>query len=133
MKRQDNTPLKLLKITLENEEQVEEVLKSGVCIGNLWIQPEIKYRSPKVVQCFKCLTFGHISACCKSKHEYCSVCSQEGHNHKNCTNRENEKFKNCNGSHHGSFQVLPSQAREIKRIVLSKPIPDSKLVGQTQT
>ena len=63
-KRQDTTPLKVLNITLENEEQVEGVLKSGVCIGNLWIQPEIEYRPPKVEQCFKCLKFGHISACC---------------------------------------------------------------------
>ena len=122
VKRQDNTPLKLLKITLENE-QVEGVLKSGVCIGNLWIQPEIEYRPPKVVQCFKCLKFGHISAWCKSKHEYCSICSQEGHNHKNCTNRENEKCKNCNGSHAAVSRYCPVKQEKLEELCSRKQYP----------
>ena len=114
VKRQDNNPLKLLKITLANEEQVEGALKSGVCIGNLWIQPVIEYRTPKVVQCFKCLKFGHTSACCKSRHEYCSIYSQEGHNHKNCTNREIEKCKNCNGSHAAVSRYCPVKQEKLE-------------------
>ena len=111
VKRQDKTPLKLLKITLENEEQVEGALKSEVCFGNLRIQPEIEYRPPKVVQCFKCLKFGHISAFCKSRHEHCSICPHEGHNHKNCT-KENEKCKNCNGPHAAVSRYCPIKQEE---------------------
>ena len=46
---------------------MEYALKCGVCNGNLWIQPETEYRPPKVVYCFKCVRFGHISGFCKSR------------------------------------------------------------------
>ena len=126
MERQDNTPLKLLKITPENGEQVEGALKSGVCSGNLWTQPEIEYRLTKVVQCFKCLNFGHNSACCKSRHKYCSICLQEGHNHKNCTNRENKNCKNCNGSHAAVSRYCSIKQEKIEELCSQKqyPIPN---------
>ena len=121
-KTQDNTPLKLLKITLENDEQAQGALTSVVCIGNLWIQPEIEHRPPKVVQSFKCLKFGHISACCKSRHEYCSICSQDGHNNKNCTNRKNEKCEKC-GSHSAVSRYSPVKQEKLEELCSQKQYP----------
>ena len=94
MKRQNSTPLKLLKVTLGNENQWNMHVFPRRWFGKLWIRTEIGYRPPKGVQFFKCLKFGRISTCCESNDEYYTICSQEDHNHKNCTNREKEKCKN---------------------------------------
>ena len=92
-------PLNLLKIIMQNEEQVNKALTEGVCIGNLWLQVELEQRPPRDIQCYKCLKFGHISAACRAKTSRCSICSLDGHNHKSCAENAISKCKNCGGSH----------------------------------
>ena len=78
---------------------------------------------PKVVQSSKCLKYGHISACCKTRHECCCIYSQEGHNHKNCTNRENEKCNKCNGSHAAVSRYCLVKQEKVEELCSRKQYP----------
>ena len=49
VKRPNNSPLRMLKLTLENEENGQRALADSVCIGNLCIRPEIEARASKVI------------------------------------------------------------------------------------
>ena len=49
VKRPNNSPLRMLKLTLEKEENGQRALADSVCIGNLWIRPEIEARASKVI------------------------------------------------------------------------------------
>lgn len=98
-KRQDGTPMHLVKVDTETEQQAAELLQNGINLGSLWVQAEdLKPRSPKIVQCYKCLRLGHISLQCRSVQK-CSRCSEEGHSYKECANSSIIKCANCNGNH----------------------------------
>ena len=131
VKRPDNSPLRMLKLTLENEEDAQRALTDGVCIGNLWIRPEIETRTPKVIQCYRCLKFGHIAASCNYKNEVCSICSEEGHNYENCP-KEEVKCKNCSGNHSAVSRYCPLKQQKLEELCIRKSIPLPNWLAKTK-
>ena len=59
--KKDGRPMHVVKITPENQEQAEELLKAGFAIGNLWVRAQKAINKPRVIQCYNCLQLGHIS------------------------------------------------------------------------
>lgn len=121
--RTDNSPIRMLKIIMANEEDAQTALQKGICIGSLWIHPEVEQKSPKVIQCYKCLKFGHISASCMAKQITCSICAQDGHDHKHCTQRHSEKCKNCSGTHIAVSRFCPIKVKKLEELCIRKEAP----------
>ncbi|KYN05833.1 hypothetical protein ALC62_03234 [Cyphomyrmex costatus] len=73
---------------------------------------------PRVLMCFSCLRFGHISSGCKSSPR-CSRCGQGRHNNTDDRPRKNlpPKCCNCGLEHFPSFTQCPSyiQQRQVYR------------------
>jgi hypothetical protein len=72
---------------------------------------DFKHQQP-VLQCYKCQSFGHVAAACKSA-EKCRKCGHE-HNSKECT-AENPMCANCDGNHSASDFACPIYAKEMTK------------------
>ena len=116
-KRQDGTPMHLVKVTTETEEQSENLLQNGIVIGSLWVQAEKMKRSqPKIIQCYKCLRLGYISLQCKAVQK-CSRCGLDGHSHKDCNPDSVIKCGNCGGNHVAvshECEILKKKLKELE-------------------
>ena len=65
-KRRDGSPMHIVKVITETEEQAQDMVTNGFILGCLWIQVEnLKPRNNQIIQCYKCLRLGHISSQCR--------------------------------------------------------------------
>lgn len=65
---------------------------------------EVNPYIPKVVQCYKCLRYGHVKSQCKSTTDRCSNCGQD-HERKNCDEEKNApKCVHCKGEHSSMYR-----------------------------
>ncbi|KAL0833112.1 hypothetical protein ABMA28_001222 [Loxostege sticticalis] len=83
-------PLQTVTVTFSGN-----ILPAHVSYG-LCTLPVEQYIKP-VIQCFKCMGFGHTTKFCK-RNVVCSVCSQS-HHFKDCTNKDKPLCANCKGEH----------------------------------
>lgn len=74
----------------------------------LRVEPYIR----PVIQCFKCLNFGHMSKFCK-KMTVCSICGQS-HSYKECENIDNPFCVNCKGNHVALSKSCPIKMKKIE-------------------
>uniref|UniRef100_A0A6P7EZH1 Uncharacterized protein LOC114324762 n=1 Tax=Diabrotica virgifera virgifera TaxID=50390 RepID=A0A6P7EZH1_DIAVI len=58
---------------------------------------EVENYTPRIIQCLKCLRFGHISAQCRGK-DRCERCGEE-HHKSNCSNPNNLLCALCKRKH----------------------------------
>ena len=73
-------------------------------------------RRKKVVRCFNCMRFGHISATCQL-HEQCENCG-EGHSATKCTNPI--KCFNCGGPHRASSSHCQTYLTKLRELQLQE-------------
>lgn len=66
----------------------------------------------RVVQCYNCLRFGHMSNQCRSKIR-CSLCGEQ-HDRKDCEKKEDLKCIHCNGNHSATDKKCTEQLRQTK-------------------
>ena len=118
VKRPGNSPLRMVKLTLENEEDAEPALADGVCIGNLWIRPESETNAPKVIRCYGCVKCGHIELSCNYKNDVCSICS-ESHNYTSCPKKEEKREKLLWQTFSG-LKILAIEAANLKNFAFEK-------------
>ncbi|KAI5731334.1 hypothetical protein M8J77_008389 [Diaphorina citri] len=76
---------------------------------------------PKVLQCSKCLRYGHSFKFCKSTSGRCNMCGDESHETKDCSSPPPPKCVHCKGEHM-SFTAQGSICPEYKKQVEIKTI-----------
>ena len=88
--------LQTVKLTFQSELQYNTAISEGIFIESLYYTPyEFVQRGIRIIRCFNCQKFGHLSGNCNSK-TACKHCSEE-HKIDNCTNKESGgKCLNCN-------------------------------------
>ncbi|KAL0902064.1 hypothetical protein ABMA27_000024 [Loxostege sticticalis] len=98
------TPLQTVSVTFSGNVLPEHV-NYGLCIV-----PVEAYIKP-VVQCYKCMAFGHTTKFCK-RNIVCSICSQP-HSFKECTNVNKPHCVNCKGEHIAVSRTCPVKQQKI--------------------
>ena len=101
--------LPFIKIKSDDPKQAEVLILGGlVCQKTGIIFRVEEFKTPSILQCFKCQGFGHKAPNC-TKNEKCVVCG-EAHSYKNCPNKEKRKPKcaNCRGPHFASYRGCPA-------------------------
>jgi hypothetical protein len=91
-------PLQTVSVTFSGN-----ILPTHVNYG-LCLVPVEQYIRP-VMQCYKCLGFGHTTKYCK-REVVCSICS-EAHSFKECTSSDKPLCVNCKGEHIAVSKVCP--------------------------
>ena len=97
--KKDGTVLGTVKLIFETSQDQEKVTTDGIFLDNIFYraQPFVQ-QGIKIVRCFKCQKFGHVSANCKSETS-CGYCSGR-HTFKECPNKdENPQCANCKSNH----------------------------------
>ena len=85
--KKDGTVLGTMKLIFETNQDQEIVTTDGIFLDNIFYraQPFVQ-QGIKIVRCFKCQKFGHVSANCKSETS-CGYCSGR-HTFKECPNKD---------------------------------------------
>lgn len=74
---------------------------------------EVSPYTPPVIQCLKCLRYGHIGKFCKNTQK-CSICTGD-HHYKECKSDSNEaKCLNCKGNHIAISAQCPIKKSKIE-------------------
>ena len=71
-------------------EQIKQFPFINIGLNKIKIDPFFK-----LIQCFKCASYGHLSTDCKSSVLYCSICGSKDHQVSECNNKLNVNCVNC--------------------------------------
>ncbi|KAK9884202.1 hypothetical protein WA026_005155 [Henosepilachna vigintioctopunctata] len=102
----DKVPLPIILITFKGQELPDKI---SIYRYKCSVEPYVQ----RVIQCFQCLRFGHISEQCRSKHR-CKKCGGE-HDVQNCE-KVNPKCIHCSGNHLSTDNINCSEFLKQKRI-----------------
>ena len=98
-----NKETRLVRVFTNSMETCKNVIRDGILIFMQRKKCEISKQQPKVVQCYKCLEFGHIAEKC-NKQQKCARCGAD-HSIKQCSRTENTvKCANCNENHSANYK-----------------------------
>ena len=108
--------LQTVKLSFQPELQYNTAISKGIFIDSFYYQPyEFVQRGIRIIRCFNCQKFGHLSGNCNSK-TACKHCSEE-HKNETCTNKESEsKCSNCKGTHDADSLNCPIYIKQ-KQVV----------------
>ena len=70
---------------------------------------------PKVIQCSKCLRFGHPQRYCRAKEKFCHHCSETHEYNQETCEKVKPRCTNCNGPHKSDFKECPTREAQWKR------------------
>jgi hypothetical protein len=98
-------PLKTVSVTFAGNILPDYVVYE-LCA--LRVEPYIR----PVLQCYKCMNFGHTSKFCK-KTTICSICGGD-HSFKDCDSTENPICVNCKGDHIAISNMCPIKKRKLE-------------------
>ena len=98
-----------IKLIFTDHEAYKQVMEKGgihICGGKYRMEQFIS--KPKVIRCFKCQAYGHISFFCRAKDSRCGKCCGEGHESKDCTAEiKKPACYHCKGSHYTGSKICP--------------------------
>lgn len=118
-----------VKLGLCHEDDLKEVIESGVILGYTKHRVELYRELPVILQCYKCQAFGHKYQDCKNEFK-CLRCGGN-HNHKNCIKpKEEKKCVNCGGDHVALYKGCP--AFKEARVELANLNSESKTKSYAQ-
>jgi hypothetical protein len=114
--KSDGKVLPLVEVIFSDLSDCQTLICGGFHLGFSRYRVERKLEIPKVVQCYKCQQFGHISKFCSAAPR-CLMCGEE-HEHKpgdKCMKAI--KCANCGGNHVSSYRGCPyfKHAQEVKQ------------------
>ena len=127
--RATNNPTRLVRVFTTSEANAREAVENGVSIFNQRKRCEKSRQEPQVIQCFKCLEFGHRShECCNNLK--CRRCGGE-HLAKDCAQAEQEtKCPNCGENHSSNYRGC-AKYQEAKSISYAQAVKKSQPVTST--
>ena len=85
----------VIKLTFKDQTAYDEAKKNGVIIENGKYIIEEYISKPRVIRCYRCQAYGHISRLCRSKKVRCGNCCEEGHESKDCENNTDQSKPKC--------------------------------------
>ena len=96
-----------IKLIFTDHEAYKQVIeKGGVPICGVLYRMEQFISKPKVIRCFKCQGYGHISFFCRAKVSRCGKCCGEGHESKDCTVEiKTPGCYHCKGAHYTGSKI----------------------------
>ena len=109
-------PTQTVVLTFEGNSLPSHVIINSV---NFVVEPYIQ----RVIQCFKCLRYGHISRLCKSTKNLCTKCSEEKSDQHSCSKIS---CIHCKTDQHSSTDKCCPEyinQQKIKKIIAEKNIP----------
>ena len=90
-----------IKLIFKNNESYMKAMNDGgitIC-GIKYLMDQFEFK-PRVIRCFTCQAYGHISKNCRAKKSVCGTCCKIGHESKDCENKPNVPVcYHCKGSH----------------------------------
>ena len=92
----------IIKLTFKDQDGYDAAKKNGVIIENGKYIVEEYISKPKVIRCYRCQAYGHISRLCRSLKVRCGNCCEEGHESKDCekdTEQSKPKCLHCKLNH----------------------------------
>ena len=122
--RATNNPTRLVRVFISSEANARTAVENGVSIFNQRKRCEKSRQEPQVIQCFKCLEFGHRShECCNSlKFRRCGG----EHLVKDCAQTEQEtKCPNCGENHSSNYRGC-AKYQEAKSISYAQAVKKSQ-------
>ena len=127
--RATNNPTRLVRVFTFSEANARAAVENGVSIFNQRKRCEKSRQEPQVIQCFKCLEFGHRShECCNNLK--CRRCGGE-HLAKDCAQAEQEtKCPNCGENHSSNYRGC-AKYQEAKSISYAQAVKKSQPVNST--
>ena len=98
-------------------------ISDGILLDALFYQPvEFVQQGIRIIRCYKCQTFGHMSSNCHSK-ESCKHCADE-HSVAKCTNKDKQaKYNNCKGNHEADDAYCPAYIKQTRTVHKARGIP----------
>ena len=116
--RNSKRPMPVVKIEFLTEEDLQKaksvVIEHKLNGKSAYLEEE---RRVKVIRCYNCHRFGHISRICTYTTR-CGFCASEEHTELDCTNPN--KCANCEGNHTASSKICPvyQQVFQVQRTTL---------------
>ena len=84
----------------DHQSYMKAVNDRGIRICGIKYLLEEYISRPRVIRCYRCQTYGHISNMCRAKEARCGRCSQTGHESNNCSQVINNPVCfHCKGGH----------------------------------
>ncbi|XP_048251541.1 uncharacterized protein LOC125379308 [Haliotis rufescens] len=92
----------------------------------------IRIYVPPALRCFKCQSFGHVSAKCRSTHHVCAKCGGK-YKYEEC-NESSLKCKNCGGAHSAAYKgcIKYQEAVQIQKVRVEGKLSYSQAVRQVR-
>lgn len=115
------------KIAYHSRETRDTALKDGVAIGFFHFETEAYVPAQRVLQCFRCLGFGHSQTSCNATAETCYKCAKK-HSGKECEVSDPRLFKCllCRGNHHARSWNCPERQKAYDKV---QPRPYNETVN----
>ena len=115
--------IRKVKLLCPDQKSKEDFMKNGIVLGYNRHKVVNYINNSKVIQCFKCQAFGHMSSRC-SESQKCKKCGGN-HSHKDCIQVINQCV-NCKGDHPASFKGCPAYQKaeksEEKKVMLNTQV-----------
>lgn len=119
--KEGNT-LPLIKITVEDENERNEILKNGLKMFYMKYKCKQEVGKPEPIRCYKCQKFGHIASKCPSSVKICSQCGTSDcpkSSDKEASCDKDKKCANCGENHTSSYLGCPKR-KEIQASLRQK-------------
>ena len=129
--KQSNSYYKTLKLVLASTNHADFIVKNGLKLFNVNINPSNVHKEDpiNIIQCYKCLKFGHYTSSCKVIVNTCSICSGS-HHYKECNNKSHISCANCKGTHIAVASVCPERKGYIQQLLAQQR--SAKGAGQSR-
>ena len=90
-----------VKLIFKDQESYMNAVKDGgINICGIKYRLEQYVPKPRVIRCYRCQSYGHISSMCRAKESRCGRCCQSGHESNNCTEKITTPVCfHCKGGH----------------------------------
>ena len=116
--RVSGKPMPIVKIHFDNPDSLQHSLNLQLSIFYNKRKAFVEKRSPKkIIRCFNCMKYGHISVNC-SLETVCENCGGKDHSSKDCANKQN--CANCSGAHPASSSKCPIFQEKVNQLRIQK-------------
>ena len=127
LSKSDGKSLQSVKLTFPSKAQFDKATTDGTFFDHLYYQQvELIQQGTRIIHCYQCQTFGHVSSSCHSKLSS-KHCSDE-HSVENCEGNQPARCTNCSGSHETDSLDCPTSNKQVQNFseVPGLPVPISR-------
>ena len=109
----EKVPLKTMKIKFNDKHSLMNATNFGITMGYISMRVEEFVNYSKVVQCYKCKRYGHMSMIC-TRPEACDNCGEVEHTTRDESCHLQTKCVNCGGNHNSRNRMECAKYNELR-------------------